>query len=83
MHDVVTDGVLDQVAGESFQQTLGSVNSTTHRLPLVIHGVDMYTFGANAITFKWQFRCVYSSLTDARITLQMAQGKPVEDEARD
>lgn len=51
--------------GESFQQTKGSVNSTTHRLPLVIHGVDVYTFGANAITFNWQFTCVYSSLTDA------------------
>ena len=51
--------------GESFQETKGSVNSTTHRLPLVIHGVDVYTFGANAITFNWQFRCVYSSLTDA------------------
>lgn len=51
--------------GESFQQTKGSVNSTTHRLPLVIHGVDVYTFGANAITFNWQFTCVYSSPTDA------------------
>jgi hypothetical protein len=51
--------------GESFQQTKGSVNAGSHRLPLVIHGVDVYTFGAGAITFKWQFNCVYSSATDA------------------
>ena len=51
--------------GESFQETKGSVNSGSHRTPLVIHGVDVYTFGASAITFNWQFRCVYSSDTDA------------------
>ena len=51
--------------GESFQETKGSLTSTGHRLPLVIHGVDVYTFGASAITFNWQFRCVYSSDTDA------------------
>jgi len=51
--------------GESFQQTKGSVTSSSHRVPLVIHGVDVYTFGAGSITFNWQFNCVYSSDTDS------------------
>jgi hypothetical protein len=47
------------------QETQGGGNSGSHRVPLVIHGVDVYTFGDSAITFKWQFRCVYSSDIDA------------------
>jgi hypothetical protein len=51
--------------GESFMQTKGGVNGASHRIPLVIHGVDVYTFGAGAITFNWQFNCVYTSDTDS------------------
>jgi hypothetical protein len=58
-------GTLSTGTGESFQQTKGSVTSTGHRVPLVIHGVDVYTFGAGAITFNWQFNCMYTSPTEA------------------
>ena len=27
--------------------------------------MDVYTFGAGAITFKWQFNCMYTTETDS------------------
>jgi hypothetical protein len=46
-------------------QTLGSLTSSAHRRAAEYHGVDIYTTtggdAQGAITFKWQFTCMYSS----------------------
>jgi hypothetical protein len=51
--------------GATEQQTLGSLTSSGHRRAAQYHGVDVYTTtsgdATGAITFKWQFTCMYTS----------------------
>jgi hypothetical protein len=51
--------------GETYQQTTGSLTSSSHRRAVEYHGVDVYTTtggdAQGAITFKWQFTCKYTS----------------------
>jgi hypothetical protein len=51
--------------GETAMEATGSVNSSGHRRAAEYHGVDIYTTTSGdahgAITFKWQFTCMYTS----------------------
>jgi hypothetical protein len=51
--------------GQSYMQTTGSLTSGSHRRAAEYHGVDVYTTtggdAQGAITFKWQFTCMYTS----------------------
>jgi hypothetical protein len=51
--------------GQSDMQTAGSLTSSSHRRAAEYHGVDIYTTTSGdaqgAITFKWQFTCMYTS----------------------
>jgi hypothetical protein len=75
--------------GATEMQALGSPTSGSHRRAVVYHGVDVYTTTAGdalgAITFKWQFTCMYTSdihsvcsgpwqITDGTGDYQGAQG---------
>jgi hypothetical protein len=58
-------GVGSSGYGETAQQALGSSTSGSHRRAVQYHGVDVYTTtdgdAQGAITFKWQFTCMYTS----------------------
>ena len=61
-------GAASKGTGASEQQTLGSLTSGSHRTAAEYHGVDVYTTyneqtgdALGAITFKWQFTCMYTS----------------------
>jgi len=51
--------------GQSYMQATGSLTSSSHRRAAEYHGVDVYTTTSGdaqgAITFKWQFTCMYTS----------------------
>jgi hypothetical protein len=47
--------------GETQQYTTGSATSLNHRSAAEYHGVDVYRTAQGAITFKWQFTCMYTS----------------------
>ena len=51
--------------GATEEVILGSETAYFQRRALQIHGVDVYTTAAGAITFKWQFNCMYTSPTDS------------------
>jgi hypothetical protein len=55
--------------GTTEQRTLGSLTSGSHRRAVQFHGVDVYTTtsgdATRAITFKWQFTCMYTSDVDS------------------
>jgi hypothetical protein len=50
---------------QSYMQATGSLTSSSHRRAAEYHGVDFYTTtqgdAQGAITFKWQFTCMYTS----------------------
>jgi hypothetical protein len=58
-------GVGSSGYGETAQEALGSTTSNSHRRAAQYHGVDVYTTtdgdAQGAITFKWQFTCMYTS----------------------
>jgi hypothetical protein len=69
---VATDGVFGAVSsgtGQSYMQAAGSLTSSSHRRAAEYHGVDVYTTtggdAQGAITFKWQFTCMYTSDIDS------------------
>jgi hypothetical protein len=55
--------------GQSYMQATGSLTSSSHRRAAEYHGVDVYTTTSGdaqgAITFKWQFTCMYSTAVDS------------------
>lgn len=58
-------GAVSSGTGQSYMQTTGSLTSSSHRRAAEYHGVDVYTTtdgdAQGAITFKWQFTCMYTS----------------------
>ena len=67
-----TDGVFGAGSsgkGQSVMQATGSLTSSSHRRAAEYHGVDVYTTTSGdaqgAITFKWQFTCMYTSDIDS------------------
>ena len=58
-------GAVSSGTGQSVMQTIGSVTSSSRRRAAEYHGVDVYTTTSGdaqgAITFKWQFTCMYTS----------------------
>ena len=58
-------GAASTGAGQTDMQATGSVTSSSHRRAAEYHGVDVYTTTSGdaqgAITFKWQFACMYTS----------------------
>src|SRR5580765_6393973 len=45
-------------SGATEQVILGSETAYFQRRAVQIHGVDIYTTAAGAISFKWQFNCM-------------------------
>ena len=62
-------GAVSSGTGQSYMQTTGSLTSSSHRRAAEYHGVDVYTTTSGdalgAITFKWQFTCMYTSDVDS------------------
>src|SRR5436190_16654554 len=58
-------GVVSSGTAQSYMHTTGSLTSGSHRRAAEYHGVDVYTTthgdAQGAITFKWQFTCMYTS----------------------
>jgi hypothetical protein len=58
-------GTVSSGTGQSYMQATGSLTSSSHRRAAEYHGVDVYTTTSGdaqgAITFKWQFTCMYTS----------------------
>jgi hypothetical protein len=55
-------------SGVTEQVVLGSETAYFRRRAVQYHGVDVYTTAAGAITFKWQFNCMFTSFTDSTCT---------------
>ena len=62
-------GAVSSGTGQSDMQATGSLTSSSHRRAAEYHGVDVYTTTSGdaqgAITFKWQFTCMYTSDIDS------------------